>query len=230
MTHNFFETRGSRRILFPLLSLALLFTQAGCFSYGQRKPATSGSWYLPGTDEGSVNGGGSSGGSSGGASDSGSDSGSESTSTGYPAMQIPINGLGYTNYYVTVPVRKVLKVAFRPGIQTGKVAGTGFTPQYSQMWVQLRVGTDARMTTILSNGLFGGAAQRSTIYDFSEAYTKTCPDSNTSCRQQVKVYVEKPNYDYACINYGGPCPGTHVQSTHPWNGTLFIQTDDTDAI
>lgn len=125
---------------------------------------------------------------------------------------------------------KVLKMKFTPGIADTTVAGTGFTAQYSAMGVYVGLGTDLRPTPLLLNGLTGGAAQTSQKFDFSSNIAANCPVNDVNCRKDVAITVTKPNYDYWCLNFIMYCPYTIVHDTHPWNGTLSVQTDDTDPI
>ncbi|MGK5088865.1 hypothetical protein WDW86_15005 [Bdellovibrionota bacterium FG-2] len=152
-----------------------------------------------------------------------------SASKGIPAFIQIVEGIGYTNA-VEIKVRtgKVLKLKFAPGAQNRSVAGTGFSPLYSKLGVYITVGSYTQPTEMLSNGYAGGAAQESHVMDFSTSFTNACSDS--SCRQDVIIKISQPNYDYWCINYMMGCPWQKVHSTHPWNGTLTIQTDDTDAL
>lgn len=155
---------------------------------------------------------------------------SSSTSTGVPPQETRIDAIGATGKgYVWVRVKDRLKVKFRPGLQDKKVSGTGFSPNYSKMSVTLTVGTSNRTTSDLYNG-FNQPAQESSVQNFSSSFTKTCGSTATTCRQWVRVTIEKPRYDYWCLNYGMYCDMTDVYSTHPWNGTVIIETDDTDPI
>ncbi len=159
---------------------------------------------------------------------------SSATSTsnkGVPAFIIPISGIGYSNAIsVSVKTGKVLKVKFAPGAQDRTVAGSGFSPLYSKLGVYITVGTYTQPTEMLSNGYAGGAAQESHIMDFSTSFSNACASSDSGCRQDVIIKIGQPNYDYWCLNYNMGCPWQKVQENHPWNGTLTIQTDDTDAM
>lgn len=151
--------------------------------------------------------------------------------TGVPVYSHLIQGTGYTSVSVTVQTNRILKVQFIPGTQDRNVAGTGFTPQYSRMGVYIKVGSQSQPTEMLGNGSSGGDAEKSRILEFSNSFTRSCNRADTTCRQDVTITVEKPNYDYFClIGYFPGCPWSHVWETHPWNGTLLVQTDDTDAL
>ncbi|MEK7691956.1 MAG: hypothetical protein AAB425_13155, partial [Bdellovibrionota bacterium] len=84
-------------------------------------------------------------------------------------------------------------------------------------------------TPLLSNGL-AETQEQSPIKNYSSAFAKLCQESDQTCRETVTITVYKPNYDYWCFNYWMYCPHTHVYSTHPWNGTLEIETDETVAL
>jgi len=148
-----------------------------------------------------------------------------------PVYQFEINGVGYpSEVRIEVPVRDILKVRFRPETNIDTVANTGFVAQYSHLAVFLDVGSTSQATPLLSNGLIY-QQETSNIIDFSSQFTKTCTSSSpTDCRQMVTVKVHKPNYDYWCFNFGMYCSYTHVWDTHPWRGTLLIETDDTEAL
>ena len=147
-----------------------------------------------------------------------------------PPFSFRVDGTGYTSVTFEVTTRTVLKVRFAPGVQDKTVAGTGFSPQYSVLGVYIAVGSDLRPTPPLYNGLGGGTGEKSPVMDYSSAFTRTCSASDPDCREKVTITVKQPNYDYWCINYGAYCPWTHVWDTHPWNGTLTVQTDDTTGI
>lgn len=151
-------------------------------------------------------------------------------SKGVAPYQMRVSEVGYTSTQIVVKANKVLKVRFTPGVQDGYVAGTGTSPQYSKLGVYITVGTQSQPTPMLSNGLNDGNAQSSNVMDYSSALSNGCADSDTSCRAYVAILIEKPNYDYWCLTTGYYCPYSHVYSGHPWNGTLEIQTDDTDQI
>lgn len=155
---------------------------------------------------------------------------SSTPSTGTPPYSYRVGATGYTSTTVTVYTNQTLKVKFTPGIQDENVAGTGFSPRYSGLGVYIKVGSQESPTPLLYNGLNGGEAETSPVIDYSSSFSKTCAAGDTSCRQSVTITVTKPNYDYWCINFGSYCPWTHVYDTHPWHGTLTVQTDDTDGI
>ena len=148
----------------------------------------------------------------------------EVSSNEYPIYSFTVRGVGYNSTEITVPARKILKIRFTPNAQDSTVSGTGFSPQYSALGVYIKVGTQEQATALLDINESGS------IMNFSNAFTKTCATDDADCRETVKVTVYKPNYDYWCINYGMYCPYTHVYSGHPWNGTLEIQTDDTETL
>jgi hypothetical protein len=149
------------------------------------------------------------------------------TPTGSPPLSLTVRKIGYDSPY-TVPVqaRRVLRIKFTPGLPNETVQGTGFTPQYSQLGVFISVGTQELPTPLLHNGLLG-EQESSPIMDFSNAIPNTCPANEPTCRVTVTVTLRKPNYDYWCFNYGAYCSHTRVWETHPWNGELKIETDDT---
>lgn len=173
-------------------------------------------------------------------SGSGSSSGSGSTSQdGAPLYEFDISAVGYTSKTVKVKTKDVLRVRFMPGTQNSTVAGSGFAPQYSRLGVYLTVGSNSQQSGLLSNGL-AASQQTSNILDFSYAFTKICPSSDEDCRQEVNIKIERPNYDYWCYNYPWgytgsdgkyyyPCATGYskVYETHPWNGKVLVETNDT---
>jgi|GEM_PF-1976777 len=147
-----------------------------------------------------------------------------------PLYSYSVRATGYaTTLTLQVPVNKVLKMRFTPGEQDRTVANTGFSPTYSKLAVYLTVAAQVQPTPLLSNGL-ATPLQSSPILDFSRAYTKTCATTDPACRQYVTVTISKPNNDYFCYNFGTYCPYAQMYSTHPWNGVLELQTDDTVAL
>jgi hypothetical protein len=158
------------------------------------------------------------------------DGSSTPTNTGVAPYTFPINGTGYSSISISVSTSQILKVKFAPGRQNRTIQNTGYTPQYSALGVFIKVGGDTQATALLNNGYYA-AAESSTALDFSASFTKNCAASNTTCRQQVTITVLQPNDDDACINLGYTyCPYAHVPDGHPWNGTLTVQTDDTNSI
>lgn len=139
---------------------------------------------------------------------------------------------GYREAKILVTTRRILRVRFTPGQQDQKVAGTGFSPTYSKLGVYLRVNGTSTPTPMLFNGAgaAGGSAQKSGIIDFSGAISAGCAANNSTCSQTVEIVVERPNNDYWCYNYGMYCPWTNVYDTHPWNGTLEVETDFTGVM
>lgn len=154
------------------------------------------------------------------------------SATGSPTIMTRVGGYGY-DAAPTVEVRtnRVLKVRFTPGIADENELNTGFTRHYSGLAVYIQVGATELPTPLLHNGVAGTAVETKT-FDFSNSFERTCLRTDTSCRQMVTITVKKPNYDHYSFTYPySGFPGwTHVTSTHPWNGTLTIQTDDTNAI
>jgi hypothetical protein len=162
----------------------------------------------------------------------GGDNSGGTPGTGIPAQRFTVQGTGYDTHYFTVKTRSVLKVKFIPGRQDRTQSGTGYTWQYSMLGVFIGVGGTTQPTAPLYNGYGGTTAESSTVMDLSSFYTKTCSSSDTACRQSVTITVTQPNNDDNCINRGVcyPQQWSHVPDNHPWNGTLVVQTDDTDAI
>lgn len=161
-----------------------------------------------------------------GSGGTGSTGGSTWTGTD-PLISFSVRSVGYTATTYTVRARKSLKVRFTPGVQDSAVKDTGFHPQYSKLAVYVKVGERSQPTALLSNGMTSGSAENSHIMDFSSSFEKTCAEEDATCREEVTITVEKPNYDFYCLNYGMYCSHTQVYETHPWNGTLTVQTDDT---
>jgi len=167
----------------------------------------------------------------GSTSTSGSTSSSSGTGgTGLPPLQMRVGTVGYNAVSVDIDVRAVLKVQFAPGIQDEVVQGTGYSPPYGHLGVYIQVGTKTQATEMLSNGLLDQNPQKSSVIDFSGAFTPTCNPTDSTCHQTVTIKVFKPNNDYFCMNYGMYCPWANVYQTHPWHGTLYIQTDETDPL
>ncbi len=206
-----------------LLSAVALATACGSRAPVQRDSSLDQFQYQP-----PYSTSGSSSGSSGSSSSSSSSS-SGSSGTGISPITTRVGATGYTSTTVTIDVRKTLKVKFTPGIQDENVAGTGFSPNYSRLGVYIQVGSQTQATEMLSNGVFG-TAQTSRVIDFSSAVDSGCDPMDLSCTIPVTIKVFKPNNDYFCLNFGTYCPWAQVYSTHPWHGTLHIQTDNTDAI
>jgi hypothetical protein len=151
--------------------------------------------------------------------------------SGDPVYQFRVGTVGYNSDTVTVAARRTLKIRFTPGIQDEMATGTGYTPNYSRLGVFITVGAQQQITPMLTNGYIG-AAQQSPVLDYSSTLTNlVCvnnPDVN--CREQVSIVIDHPNYDYWCLNFGQYCPWTRIHDTHPWNGQVFIQTDDTRSL
>lgn len=187
------------------------------------------------------------GGSTGGTTD-GSTGGTSGTTTGTtggttgsttagnlpPAYEMHVELLGYdqtsdASYVIEVQANKTLIVQFEPGMADKPVNGTGFTPQYSQLAVSFAVEGQDHFTPLLRNGFYGGEQQVHRM-DLSGAFTRTCPASQPTCRQTVRVVVRKPNSDYFCLNYGQYCPYRRNYFSHWVNGVVRVQTDDTAPI
>lgn len=146
-----------------------------------------------------------------------------------PPLTMRVGTVGYNATTVQVSTGTILKVKFTPGIQDTAIAGTGVYPQYSQLGVYITVNGYTVPTQMLNNGRYTGQAQTSSALDFSAAIASAC-GSNKTCRQNVTITIDHPNDDYWCLNYGQYCPWSYVYDTHPWHGTLTIETDDTVAI
>lgn len=157
-------------------------------------------------------------------------SSSPAPSNNTPPLSLTVRKVGYDSpYTIQVPVRRTLKIKFTPGIPNETVQGSGFTAQYSQLGVFISVGTQEQSTPLLRNGLLG-EQESSPVLDFSGSIPQTCPESDPACRVSVTITVRKPNYDYWCFNYGAYCSYTRVWETHPWNGELKVETDDTQSL
>ena len=149
---------------------------------------------------------------------------------GVPPISYRVGAIGYTTDSVTVDARSTLKIRFTPGVQDEKVAGTGYSPQYSKLGVYIQVGSQTKPTPMLPNGMTD-PSQDSGVMDFSRSIdTSLCSAGNPNCRVTVTINITKPNYDYWCLNFQQYCPNTTIYSTHPWHGTVQIQTDDTDPL
>src|SRR5690606_32489782 len=153
-----------------------------------------------------------------------------------PFPPIKVKGWGYSEVTLSVAVHSVLKLQFVPGTQDENQKDTGFFPHYSGLGVYIRVENTEHSTPLLYNGTSGGEAQKSKIFDFSNAFQKECPKSIPECRQTVTIKVYRPNYDYYCFNstyfplecnyllsYG--VRHHNVLKDHAWNGWLYIETD-----
>jgi hypothetical protein len=155
-----------------------------------------------------------------------------STTTGTASpITMTVRGVGYTSVPVTVSANQVLKVEFAPGVQDTAVAGTGVYPQYSQLGVYIQVGSLNQPTEMLTNGYNGTTAETSSVIDFSSSIPSgSCAGQASTCRQNITITINKPNDDYWCLTSGQFCPWSYVYASHPWNGILTVQTDDTTAI
>jgi len=171
--------------------------------------------------------GGGDGGTDGGTD--GSDDGGDDTSEMNPPLEFETRAVGYTSVSFTVSTGDVLKVQFAPGVQDEVAPGTGFFANYSQMGVYIKVNGNEKPTALLSNGLVR-AAETSSIIDMSGSLGTSCT-GDPLCRQTVTVTVTKPNYDYWCYSVGD-CryTHTHVYQNHPWNGFLYVETNDTQPL
>lgn len=154
--------------------------------------------------------------------------GTNTTSGTQAPISLRVGAVGYNSTSVQVQTGTVLKVKFTPGIQDQAISGGNVYPQYSHLGVYLTVNGTTVPTEMLSNGL-NSAAQTGSVIDFSNIISQGCA-AGSNCRQTVTITVDHPNNDYWCLNYGQFCPWTQVYSTHPWHGTLTIQTDDTVGI
>lgn len=148
--------------------------------------------------------------------------------TGVPPLSFRVGTIGYNSVTLSARAGKILKVQFTPGQQDENVKGTSFTPIYSRLGVYINIGGASKPTPMLSNGLTTGTPSSSSAMDFSSGLP--CAQEDDECRRTVAITVTKPNYDYWCYNFGTDCPWTHIWETHPWHGTLEIETDDTDPL
>lgn len=148
-----------------------------------------------------------------------------------PIIQSRVGTIGAHAVTVQVQVNNVLRVRFTPGVQDQAVAGGNFEPQYSKLGVYVGAGSNSQATEMLNNGYArGGTPQYSSIIDLGSSFNHSCSANDPTCRQTVTITVDRPNYDYWCMNWGTGCDYVEVYSTHPWHGTLEIQTDDTQAL
>ncbi len=149
-----------------------------------------------------------------------------------PPIELRVEGVGYNEVVVPeLPVGRKLKLQFIPGKQDSTVANSNFLPHYSKLGVYITVGSQTIATPMLDNGYAVGAAPvKSNILNFSMAVAENCEGQDEDCRELVDIKVSRPNYDYWCLNYLMYCPWTQVHATHPWNGTLLIETDDTEPL
>ena len=129
-----------------------------------------------------------------------------------------------------VKARNKLKIRFKPGVQDTSTLTSGFFATYTQLGVYLMVGDNDQPTPMLPNGAGHALGLESPTLDFSGQIPKNCPASEATCRETVTITVHKPNYDYWCYNYAMYCSWTHVFESHPWNGELRVETDDTVAL
>ncbi|MEK6577839.1 MAG: hypothetical protein AABZ55_01315 [Bdellovibrionota bacterium] len=149
---------------------------------------------------------------------------------GYPPITMRVDGTGFTTTTVTVYTNSILKLTFSPGTQDRTIAGTGQVATYSKMGVYIGIGSNLSPTEMLNNGFTGGTPQTSRVFDLSSSFTKTCAAGDSACRQAVTIKIGNPSNDFYCLNFGSYCPWGTLYSTHPWNGTLRVQTDDTDSL
>lgn len=150
-------------------------------------------------------------------------SGSTSKSTGKSPYSFRIGATGYVSTSVSVRAYKTLKVKFTPGVQDETITDTQNYAHYSGLGVFITVGSNTQATPLLYNGLYGGSPQNA-VLDFSSALNSL---SGTS---SITIKISQPNTDYSCIHFGYGCPWSHVSDSHPWHGTLQVQTDDTDSL
>lgn len=147
---------------------------------------------------------------------------------GAPPISTRVGAIGYRSTSIDVRVNKILKIKFTPGINDEQIEGTGYSPQYSKLAVFIKVGDESVATPLLNNGLQEDQ-QSSAVIDFSDKIEGQCGD-DPICRETITITIEKPNNDYWCLNWETHCSHTHVHDTHPWNGTIMVQTDDTRAL
>lgn len=150
-----------------------------------------------------------------------------------PLITERVGTVGYNSVTLKVNTRKELKMIFTPETQDESVEDGNFSPSYSKLAVFIKVGSLEQPTPLLNNGLNGATVQHSRIFDFSSYIPKTCAEDDDTCQEEVTITVGRPNYDYGCLNFPFDSrfcfsPGySKVYETHPWHGTLAIQTDDT---
>lgn len=151
--------------------------------------------------------------------------------TGVPQYRFKISGVGYTSQQVTVKANRILKMRFSPGWQDRPYQNTGYTFHYSMLGVFIDVAGQTQDTSLLYNGYpkSDSAGETSRVLDFSSAFTRKCAATDADCRQTITIVVKQPNSDAACLNWGQGCSYAHVPDGHSWNGTLIVETDDTDA-
>lgn len=173
----------------------------------------------------------------GGGGSSNSNSGQSSITNPLTGLlEYKVNGVGYTGTAtVQVEAGQRLRLRFVPGTQEPFVDNTHFEAVYSRLGVFIKVGGTELDTGILHNG-HAQQQQQSQILDFSGELNGT--------KQTVTITVSKPNSDYWCLNfpynwiwdgkkYVSTCAngGYHqMHSTHPWNGTLYVETEDTESL
>jgi hypothetical protein len=164
-----------------------------------------------------------------------------------PVIEQYIKGLGYEEEItISVETRSRLRVRFVPGQQDAFVGNTNFSPPYSLLSIALQVGNDEEVTAPLSNGLYE-PEEMSDIFDFSQSFRKRCETDEINCQERVRITIKRPQYNYWCIEYpngfydpksfqyrnvcyGNPYGMTRVYESHPWNGTLLIETDYTESL
>lgn len=149
-----------------------------------------------------------------------------STSNAVAPLSFRVGTVGYNPVTVTVSTQSTLQVQFQAEQQDQSIAGTNFEPEYSMLGVYITVGSTTTPTQVVPNGYNGTLQTPSSIIDFSSAIPS---GSNGS----VTIVIAQPNYDYDCLNfdlYCYPVPWMHVLDTHPWHGTLFVQTDNTQPL
>lgn len=209
------------RTAFLFISISLLTTGCGGYSTKAKSTRQSANFVTGAADIPF----------SGGTGTGGTEVPSEPASTGIPPLSFRVDAIGYTSTTVKVSARNVLKIRFAPGVNDKTISGSNVNPQYAALGVYITVNGTSLPTPLLFNGYFSGTSQEtSDVLDFSNAFARTCASDDTLCRETVTIKIEKPNNDYWCVNYGAYCPYTHVPDNHPWNGTLKVQTDDTDPV
>lgn len=135
---------------------------------------------------------------------------------------------------------------------SGKWVKSGFSPNYSIFGLSISVAGKENRTPPLRSGLYG-SQQSSPIYEYTPKATLCSDPSSASTRipdnlstmnvttananalkiTQRYCYVitfSNPVYDYHCLTQGRFCPYSNIEPTHPWVGSVEIQTDETRAL
>lgn len=137
----------------------------------------------------------------------------------------------------TVKTRRILRAVYIPERNDTTLEGQGWAPQYTQFGLFFMVNskkqkfgipltpTDSPSPMVLLHKALG-----------DDGVCKS--QGSTDCREDVNVHIVWPQSNHACIDWAYYLPQNFcfppyyldVQENHPWQGILYIQTDDTRGL